>query len=152
MNAKAWIERYKMERHPEGGWFTRIWKSPNTIETPHGKRPASTAIHYLVERGDHSRWHKLKSDETWHFVAGGAIEIFEIDPNGNLQRTCLGLDLASGETPFHVVPAGNIFGSRPLGDYSLVSCVVAPGFEYEDFELFEEKTLSTRYPHLSHIF
>ena len=107
------------------------------MPTPHGLRSAATAILFLLAAGERSRWHRLRSDETWFHQGGAPLRIHEICRDGSLRQTRLGMDIQAGESPQHVVPAGHWFCAEPLAaeGWSLVGCCVAPGFSFEDFEL-----------------
>jgi uncharacterized protein len=118
--------------HPEGGWYSETWREP----APNGERPASTAIYYLLRAGERSHWHRVDATETWLFHAGDPLAL-EIAPRGGgpIDQHVLGIDLAAGQRPQAVVPAGHWQQARPLGGWTLVSCTVAPGFRFEGFEL-----------------
>ena len=136
--AAQWIEELKLERHPEGGWFRRVYESELTFG---GSRPTMTSIYYLLEGSDFSALHKLKSDEQWHFYAGSPITIHEIDQDGNPAATTL------GEGRFqHTARAGNLFGATVSGDFALVGCTVVPGFDFADFEMPSREELQLKYP------
>ena len=113
-----------------------------------GDRVFSTAIYFLLEKGNFSAFHKIKSDECWHFYAGDPLQVFEIDQTGNLKVVTLGNDVNKGETFQYIVPANSWFASRPApgSEYCFVGCTVAPGFEFEDLELADAKSLSAIYP------
>jgi len=121
------IRLLDLSAHPEGGWFTETWR--HVPDSP-GDRGAGTAIYYLLAAGERSRWHRVDATEVWHFYAGHPLELAVGD-------TChrLGADLAAGERPQVVVPAGAWQSARPLGDWALVGCTVSPAFEMEGFEL-----------------
>ena len=119
------IALLELERHPEGGWYRQTSRD----DAP-GGRAHSTLIYYLLERGDRSAWHRVDSAEVWHWYAGAALEL-RID----LQIFILGNDLAAGQRPQGVVPQHGWQSARSLGDWTLVGCTVAPGFEFEHFEL-----------------
>ncbi len=131
------IEQLQLWPHPEGGHFRETYRAIQTVRTPRGPRPASTAILFLLQAGERSNWHRLHSDEAWHFHAGGGLLVHELSPSGAAQTTRLGMDLSRGEHPQHVVPAGHWFAAEPIigNAWSLVSCTVAPGFDFADFEL-----------------
>ncbi|MBV2351951.1 cupin domain-containing protein [Synechococcus sp. HK05] len=131
------IEQLQLSPHPEGGHFRETYRASQTVPTPRGPRPASTAILFLLQAGERSHWHRLHSDEAWHFHAGDGLWVHELSPSGVAQTTWLGMELSRGERPQHVVPAGHWFAAEPAkgGAWSLVSCTVAPGFDFADFEL-----------------
>ena len=131
------IEQLGLAAHPEGGHYRETYRSQVQVTTPRGPRSASTAIVFLLQAGERSHWHRISSDEAWHFHGGGALLIHELNASGQLHSTRLGMDLQGGEQPQHVVPAGHWFAAEPAPDsaWCLVSCTVAPGFEFDDFEL-----------------
>ena len=151
--ARAWIDALEMTPHPEGGYFKETYRAGEAIEGAHlpprfgGARSFSTAIYFLLEAGQFSAFHRIKSDEVWHFYAGGPLEILSIDPAGNLTTHHLGLDLSRGERPQAMIPAGHWFASRPAAStpYSLVGCTVAPGFDFTDFELATRHDLTKEF-------
>lgn len=131
MDAREVAERLGLEPHPEGGWFRETWRGP---EGP-GGRSAGTAIYYLLDTGEASAWHRIDADEAWHFYAGDPLEHVILSPDGDERRAVLGPDLAAGQRPQRIVPAGAWQRARALGGWSLVGCTVAPGFSFEGFEL-----------------
>jgi predicted cupin superfamily sugar epimerase len=152
---RRWVEALGLEPHPEGGFFRETYRAPLVLpreaigEGFGGARACSTAIYFLITAGNFSALHRIASDEAWHFHAGGALEIVTIAEDGTRHDLHLGLDVARGERPQHVVPAGAWFGSRLRHDddgYALVSCTVAPGFDFADFELATRDALVARFP------
>jgi len=136
---KDWIHELELERHPEGGWFRRVYESQQKVEEV---RPAMTSIYYLLESSDFSALHRLKQDEQWHFYAGDPLTLYVIHPGGTVSETTL-----SAEGPFQAtVKAGHLFGATVDGDFALVGCTVAPGFDYADFELPSRASLLKDYP------
>lgn len=152
--ADQFIHHYKLQPHPEGGWYRQGYKSDEQVaanalpERFNGDRAFSTAIYFLLEQGNFSAFHRLQSDECWHFYAGDELHIYMIHQNGNLEIISLGNDIENGQTFQYVVPARCWFASRPApgSKYCFVGCTVSPGFEFEDFELANAKELSTMYP------
>ncbi|HYG07622.1 MAG TPA: cupin domain-containing protein [Stenotrophomonas sp.] len=128
------INRLGLAPHPEGGHYRRCYESA----LRHGARPALTAIHYLLVRGERSRWHRVDGDECWHWQQGGAMELRMLDPHTRALHVCRLGAADAGETPMQVVPAGWWQAARPLEDFSLVACTVSPGFVWEGFTLLEE--------------
>ncbi len=142
---QRWVDALGLVPHPEGGFYRETYRSAARV----GDRSASTAIYFLVTRGSFSALHRIRSDEAWHFHAGSTLEIVVLTPEGARADCMLGLDLGSGARPQHVVPAGHWFGARlcdPDARYALVSCTVAPGFDFADFELAERDALTARFP------
>jgi predicted cupin superfamily sugar epimerase len=125
------IRLLDLKPHPEGGHFCETFRDPRT--DPSG-RAASTAIYFLLARGERSHWHRVVAVEVWHWYAGAPLRL-EIHENGARTNVTLGPDLAAGERPQGVVPAGAWQAAESLGDWTLVGCTVAPGFEFSGFEL-----------------
>jgi uncharacterized protein len=148
------IEHYKLQPHPEGGWYFQTYKSNEQVDADAlpirfgANRAFSTAIYFLLEQGNFSAFHRIKSDECWHFYAGDPLHIYMIDQSGELKIISLGDDIAKGQTFQYVVPANCWFASRPApaSEYCFVGCTVSPGFEFEDFELADAGTLSNKFP------
>ncbi len=124
------IRELQLAPHPEGGFFRETYRSA-----------ASTAIFYLLPRGQVSRLHRIHADEVWHFYRGDPLEVIELQANGAPKITRV-----SSDAPQHVVPAGTWFGSRPTGAWSLVGCTVAPAFEFSKFELGKREALLAEFP------
>ncbi|GAA1037492.1 cupin domain-containing protein [Virgisporangium ochraceum] len=130
-----------LQPHPEGGWFRETYRSPHSF-TPGGypdARSAATGIYFLLHPGERSRWHVVRSDELWLWHSGGPLELVlggaGPDP-GTPEPTLLGGDVVAGQRPQVLVPGGVWQSAEPVGgEPVLVSCVVAPGFDYADFTL-----------------
>ncbi len=121
-----------LKPHPEGGHFRECFRDARTVE---GARAASTAIYFLLARGERSHWHRVDAAEVWHHYAGAPL-VLEIAARERapVERVQLGGDLAAGERPQAVVPARAWQAAESLGDWTLVGCTVAPGFRFEGFE------------------
>lgn len=149
-----WIKALKMEKHPEGGYSSQTYRSPQKITDEHihstfeGTRPLSTSIYFLIHDDNVSNFHRLKSDEIWYYHVGQPLTIAVIDKNGVLFEYKLGLNIQEGERPQVLVSAGSIFGSyiKENKGYSLVGCMVSFGFDFKDFELFKRADLLKKYP------
>jgi predicted cupin superfamily sugar epimerase len=149
-----YLEKLGLTRHVEGGSFREVYRSANLI--PHSAlpkgfaaaRPFGTAIYFLLEEGQFSAFHRIASDETWHFYEGDTLSIYEINADGQLLRHQLGRDLEAGEQFQLTIPAGSWFGSRceVKNGFSLVGCTVAPGFDFADFELASKEELQKVFP------
>ncbi len=130
------IERLGLQPHPEGGWYKETWRAP----AAEGERAAATAIHFLLETGQRSHWHTVDANEIWLWHAGDplVLSLAETDA-GPVRDVVLGPDLAAGHGVQHVIPPGEWQAATPVGGgahgYTLVSCVVAPGFEFSGFTL-----------------
>lgn len=144
------IEKYHLQKHPEGGYFTETYRSTVTHDFSMGKRNISTAIYFLLPHGHKSHLHRIQSDELWHFYLGSPLIVVEITPKGELIETILGHDILQGQQVQYNVKAGHWFGSYPLTkkseEFSFVGCSVAPGFDYQDFELARAETLANQFP------
>lgn len=137
LSARQLIAQLQLQPHPEGGHYRETYRASTLVETPRGPRAASTAILFLLAAGERSHWHRIAADEAWHHHGGGGLAIYQLSPAGEGRCVRLGLNLAAGERPQHVVPAGSWFAAEPLAarGWSLVGCTVAPGFDMADFEL-----------------
>ena len=133
MTADAIIEALGLQPHPEGGWFAETFR-----DSAGGGRGASTLIYFLLKTGERSHWHRLHTAvEVWHFYAGAPLKLMRSADGKAVETQILGPDLAKGERPQGVIPAGCWQGAETTGDFTLVGCTVAPGFTFEDFELAE---------------
>jgi predicted cupin superfamily sugar epimerase len=150
-----WVEKLALLPHPEGGFYKETYRSPVEANFAgfDGSRNAVTGIYFLLTKDNFSAFHKIESDEMWHFYAGDSLEIYRFSPQGDLEIINLGLDLEQGEVPQAVVPKDCWFASRVKsgGDYALVGCTVAPGFDFQDFELANRADLLKLYPQFTEI-
>ena len=149
--AAYWIEKLGLTQHIEGGAYKETYRSPlvlnNLPKDFKGPRNASTAIYFLLQEGEFSALHKIAADEGWHFYEGTSLTVYEIEPDGNLIKHQLGREFENGETFQCTIKAGNWFGSQVEGGgYALVGCPVAPGFDFEDFELANREELINQLP------
>ncbi|MET3230288.1 UNVERIFIED_ORG: putative cupin superfamily sugar epimerase [Burkholderia sp. 1263] len=148
----ALIRRFDLKPHPEGGFFSETYRSAERVTRADGSaqtRSASTAIYYLLCDGAHSAWHRIKSDELWHFHAGEPLLVHVLDETGALVTHRLGNALTHADAVFQaVVPAGLWFAAECAdpSTFALVGCTVAPGFEFSEFELADARALKARYP------
>ena len=153
-SAADWIKNLSLVPHPEGGYYRVTYASD--ISIPHsalpgsfrGPRPVSTAIYFLLDAANFSAFHRIQSDELWHFYAGSALVVHVIDPSGAYSEIQLGKRVDAGEVFQAVVKAGCWFASRVKDPttFALVGCTVAPGFDFEDFELAKRAELQGKYP------
>lgn len=140
--ASDWIKKLELFPHPEGGYFKEIYRAEESINKSAldkkftGDRNHSTAIYYLLEEGDFSCFHKIKSDEIWHHYDGGVIHIYYLK-NQEIKLLKLGMNLEEDERPVCIVPKNTWFAAElaPHTDYALAGCTVAPGFDFQDFEM-----------------
>lgn len=131
MDAAAIIAALGMQRHPEGGWYVETFRDAGG-----GERGHSTAIYFLLGRGDRSHWHRvIDAAEVWHFHAGAPLELNLWRDGEAVETLRLGIGITAGERPQAVVPAGRWQAARSTGDWTLVGCTVAPGFVFSSFEL-----------------
>ncbi len=136
--AAALIHELRLAPHPEGGWYRETFRSPRTVLVNDVSRSAITTILYLLARAELSRWHRVAQDELWHFLDGDALELLVLaDGRGSRERYELARAGDGGE-PLAVVPAGHWQAARATGDWSLVSCTMGPGFEFEEFTLLRD--------------
>lgn len=140
--------------HPEGGYYRETYRSSEHMPANAlparfgGDRLFSTAIYYLLGPGDFSAFHRIKSDETWHFHAGSTLHIHVIDKAGAYRKIRLGRDYLQGETFQATVMAGEWFAAEPADEqgFSFAGCTVAPGFDFRDFEMAKAEELLAAYP------
>lgn len=149
--AAYWRETLQLTQHVEGGSFRETYRAPLELQQPEGfsgPRAASTGIYFLLEDGEFSAFHRIASDEMWHFYDGVTLHIYEIKPTGTLHVHRLGRDYAQGEQLQLVIPAGSWFASsvEETEGFALVGCTVAPGFDFADFELADKAALAKLFP------
>ena len=153
MNSQKLVDILKLEPHPEGGYYKETYRCEETVTLENGDvRNISTAIYYLLENENKSSFHRIKSDELWFFHQGEPLEIVFIK-DGKLHIIILGNSLENGEVPQVRIEANVWFGAKISGGkgHSLVSCTVAPGFDFLDFELAEKEVLLQEYPDLKEV-
>jgi predicted cupin superfamily sugar epimerase len=153
IEAAKLIEKLQLIKHPEGGYYREIYRSEGLIpalaltETHGGVRSFMTSIYFLLKSDQVSKFHRLKSDEIWYFHAGSPLSIHLIFSDGKYERRLLGPGIDKKQCFQQIIPAGCWFGATVENDgYSLVGCAVAPGFEFEDFELADRSSLLNAYP------
>lgn len=152
--SKQWISSLNLKPHPEGGYFKEVYRSDEIINNTSldtrylGIRSVSTSIYFLLDGNQFSAFHKIKSDELWHFYDGSAIKIYIISEDGNLVMKKLGIALEENEVPQIVISKNHWFAAEAIdkNSFSLVGCTVAPGFDFNDFELGKKKDLINKYP------
>lgn len=146
-DARALVDRLGLRPHPEGGHYREVFRSALRVTTTRGERSALTLIHYLLPAGAFSAFHRVSSDEIWLHAGGDPLELHLLDGAGRHETCRLGGGVPSGQA---VVPAGVWQAARPIGTrYSLASCAVAPGFEFEDLELADPSELRRANPELA---
>ena len=154
ITASRLVEKFGLLPHPEGGYYKETYRSPEIITSAAlparftGDRNFSTAIYFLLEAGNFSAFHKIRSDECWHFYSGDQLLVHIIHLTGELETVMLGNNFERGECFQQVVPAGCWFASEPApgSAYCFTGCTVAPGFDFTDFELAKATQLAELYP------
>jgi predicted cupin superfamily sugar epimerase len=138
--AKSLIRSFRLKPHPEGGHYREIYRSPSNIESSQGTRSALTQIYFLLARGEISRWHRVFSDESWNHLEGSPLNLYTLDPAlKKMQKVKLGA-LKQRALPTFVVPSHHWQAAQSAGEYTLVTCLVAPGFEFQDFSMMDGVT------------
>ena len=152
-DAAFYINQLKLNPHTEGGFYAETYRSPgiipaNALQEFDGARHYSTAIYYLLEQGDFSAFHKIKSDECWHYYAGDTLLIHVLHNDGTYQCVQLGLAINKDETFQFVVTANTWFAAECAADsrFVLTGCTVAPGFDFADFEMADKYSLAQEFP------
>lgn len=138
MALPALAQELGLEPHPEGGWYRETWRSPVSVTLPGGRvRATATLIHFLLPAGESSAWHRVASDEVW--IAHTGVVTLELGGSGEAPSTdatyAVGVDVSGGQQTQVLVPAGVWQRTVPGAADALVSCLVSPGFDFEDFEL-----------------
>jgi predicted cupin superfamily sugar epimerase len=157
--ATALIATLGLTPHPEGGYYGELYRSSATVhpDDDRGPRPALTTIYFLLPHGAVSRWHRVRSDEVWHFYEGAPLDLWIASPQADqVGQYRLG-PLNGTQRPVWTVPAGQWQAARSTGDYTLAGCTVGPGFDFRDFALAGERpsvesALRARHPALAELF
>lgn len=152
--ADFWIEKLQLQPHAEGGYFREIYRSEEVIKKValasryDEDHSLCTSIYFLLKSEQISAFHRLKSDEIWHFYSGSSITVYILDEQGILQEHTLGRNISKNEQWQLVIPRGCWFAAKVVDNrsYSLIGCTVAPGFDYGDFELAEKANLIRKFP------
>lgn len=152
-NADFYIRQLNLQPHPEGGYYAETYRSKGIIpatalEGFSGGRHFSTAIYYLLRQGDFSAFHRIKSDECWHYYAGDTLHIHILHNDGRYEYVSLGTAIGKGETFQFVVPANTWFAAECAAKSSFIlsGCTVAPGFDFADFEMADKASLLSAFP------
>ncbi len=159
-SADYWIQHLNLKPHPEGGFYSEVYRSNINVSSNQlpigfeGDRRLATSIFFLLRSKDISKMHRLKSDEMWYFHHGSPVKIIVINREGHKKTIKLGANPEKAEHFFTLIPAGNIFAAEVIepDTYSLFSCIVTPGFEFDDFELFDKEELIQAYPKHEELF
>ena len=152
--AAYWIEHLKLKKHPEGGYFKEVYRSNEVINIKGlpdrytSFRNFATAIYFLLRSDEFSAFHRLRSDETWHFYTGSTLILYIIEPSGKLRQIKLGNALANNNQFQVTIPRGYWFAAKVENpdSYTLMGCTVSPGFDFEDFELGKKSVLGEKFP------
>ncbi len=153
-DAEYWIKKLDLTAHPEGGYFRETFRGAGSIKTENlprdysGPRNTYSVIYFLLKSGQISHLHRLKSDEIWDFYAGSPVTLYGIDTQGKAFEKKLGANPGNGESLQHRVPAGCWFGAAVdhPDSFTLVGCFVAPGFDFQDFEMADRGVLLEKHP------
>ncbi len=143
------IAHLGLHQHPEGGYYKETYRSDLSVTRADGaNRALSTLIYFLMPHSKFSKFHRIQSDELWMYQDGEAITIYMIFPDGNLEIKEVGKDISSGQQLQLIIPAGVIFGAevKQANGFNLSACMVSPGFDFMDFELFKSVDLIALYP------
>lgn len=159
MNAKTIINHFKLQEHPEGGFFKEVYRSKGSIaeenlpEYFEGNRNYCTSIYFLLTSNKFSAFHKINQDEIWHFYKGSTLKLHTISPSGDYSFILIGDDFKNGEVFQYKVPAHYYFAAEVIekDSFSFVGCTVSPGFDFRDFVLPSCKELSSEFPQHSEI-
>ena len=158
-DADFWIDHLGLTEHPEGGYFKEIYRSSETIQKNalpkeyENDRAFCTSIYFLLKEKQTSAFHRLRSDEIWHFYKGSSLTIYIIEKNRNLKIIKLGNNPLNGEVLQFVIEKNQWFGAEvnDKNSYSLIGCTVSPGFDFHDFELGNTENLLKEPARLRHI-
>lgn len=137
MTAEQIIEAYKLQAHPEGGYFAELYTAPLALGSVEGERPLGGSIYFLLKQQDISHFHVIDCEELWYYHSGCGLQLYLLSPEGRLETRRLGLAVEQGEAPMVVIPKGYCFAAENLDQegYTFVSCVTMPRFRYEGFRL-----------------
>ncbi len=152
--AKEYINKLQLKPHPEGGYFSEVYRSRELIKANHlperysSSRSFSTSIYFMLEGNQFSSFHRLKSDELWHFYDGTALTIIVIDETGLLKEIKLGNELNKDEAFQTVIKKNSWFAAELIDktSFALIGCTVSPGFDFDDFELGKRNDLTKEFP------
>ena len=153
-NYDFWVKTLELQKHPEGGYFKEVYRASELIKKEHlpdrysGDRNYSTSIYFLIASENYSAFHKIKSDETWHFYYGSPLTLHVLDKEGKYSRIKIGNNPGNGEVFQYTVSRGDWFAASvdEKDSYALLGCTVAPGFLFDDFELGKKETMIKQFP------
>jgi len=149
LTAEYFIKKLNLDKHSEGGYFFENYRS----SVIYNERDLTTSIYFLLKENDLSKFHSLKSDEIWFYHFGSSVKIYFIDKEGKLSEKILGINVHKDENPAVIIEAGTIFAAELMdkSSFCLVSCIVSPGFSFEDFKLHDYGALTALFPGISEI-
>ncbi len=153
-DADYWIKKLNLTKHPEGGYYKEVYKSEGNIEKMalparySGERSFATSIYFLLKEDDFSSFHRLQSDEIWHFYIGSTLELHVLGNDGKMNHHLLGQNSEAGENLQFTVPQNHWFGGRLIdkSSFALLGCTLAPGFHFDDFELGTREKMIQEFP------
>ena len=145
-DTKQLIVGLNLKKHPEGGWFSRVYSAPKRLQDV--DRAISGSIYFLLDREEVSHFHQIDCDEIWYYHEGCGLKVYLIYPDGRLQEEVLGIDFTKGEKPMVIIPKGAIFAAENIkrDEFTLISCVTTPQFTFDGFKLFTQDELLKKYP------
>lgn len=151
LTAQYFIEQYKLEAHPEGGYFAETYTSEEELGTVQSDRRLAGSIYFLVDKGNISHFHVIDCEEIWYYHYGCGLKVWLIMPDGSLEVRLLGLEHTKGEEPMVVIPKGAIFAAENIVEdgFTFVSCVTTPKFNYAGFRLVPEHEVKEKFPALT---
>ena len=153
-NIEQIVEKYKMQKHPEGGYYSEVFRSNikinNCSNSAMNAHSAMSSIFYLLSKGEISKFHSILQDETWHYYSGGILLLHLISPNGEYKLVRLGSDFYTEDFQF-TVPANWLMAAEVVGKFCLLGCTVAPAFEFADFNMPSRNELLEKFPDHSDI-
>lgn len=155
--SKFYIQKLELQKHPEGGYYREIYRSAEMFTTEYPgrrkKRNYSTSIYFLLDGKQVSKFHKLRSDELWHFYDGSSVLIHIIDEDSSYKKMSVGKNLSSGDVYQTVIKKNCWFAAEVIDkkSFALVGCTVSPGFDFSDFEFGDRETLINKYPDLKNL-
>lgn len=147
LTADEIISILRLEPHPEGGAFRETYRSGVKAQTEND-RSVCTAIYFLIRQNQPTAWHRVKSDEIYHYYCGAPAELSLINPDGNFSKQILGIDVRNGEHPQIMIPADCWQSVQSHGEFTLMGCTVSPGFDFRDFEMIKIEKLKELFPNI----
>jgi len=150
LTASEIVKQLDLEEHPEGGYFRETYRGSEIVQgEDNKKRSAGTGIYFLLTEGICTNWHRVRSDELWHFYRGTQLVLEIIDDQGEFNQLLLGNELSEGSKFQQLIPKHYWQRAYSTGNFTLVGCTVSPGFEFEDFEMIEKDELAQKFPEIS---